>query len=131
MLDAEKIKMASRSDGSQREVPQPGVSLPKTIAAYVAAKNAHDPDAVARAFAAGGIVHDEGKIHRGQAEIAEWARDAMKRYSMTMSPLSVTGQDGKTVLTARVEGNFPGSPIDLNFNFELGRDGIQSLKVGA
>lgn len=105
--------------------------MPKTIAVYVAAKNAHNPDAVARAFATDGIVHDEGKIHRGQAEIAEWARDAMNRYRMTMSPLSVTGKEGKTVLMARVEGNFPGSPIDLNFNFLLGQDGIRSLKVGA
>ncbi|HWK94700.1 MAG TPA: nuclear transport factor 2 family protein [Pseudolabrys sp.] len=130
MLDAEKIKMAFQSNSSEREVPQPDISLPQTIAAYVAAKNAHDPDAVAQTFAADGIAYDEGKIHRGRAEIAEWARDAMNRYRMTMSPLSVTGKEGKTVLTARVEGNFPGSPIELNFKFELGEDGIRSLKVG-
>lgn len=122
--------MAPQSNGSQRDISQPDGSLPKPIVAYVAAKNAHDPDAVAQAFAADGIVFDEGKVHRGTAEIAEWARAAMNRYRMTMSPLSVTGKDGKTVLTARVEGTFPGSPIELNFNFELGEGGIRSLKIG-
>lgn len=123
--------MASRSNGLQGRSSQPGISLPEPIADYVSAKNAHDPDAVAQAFAADGIVYDEGKVHRGTVEIAEWARAAMNRYRMTMSPLSVTGTEEKTVLTARVEGNFPGSPIELNFNFELGQDGIRSLKIGA
>jgi len=131
MLDAENIKMASQSSGSPREASQSGVSLPKPVADYVVAKNAHDPDAVARAFVAGGVVHDEGKVHRGQSEIVEWARDAMNRYRMTMTPLSVDGKDGKSLLTARVEGNFPGSPIELKFSFELSGEGIRSLKVGA
>jgi len=122
--------MTVQSGGSPREASQSGVPLPKPVADYVAATNAHDPDAIARAFAADGVVHDESKVHRGQAEIAGWARDTMNRYRMTVTPVSVTGKDGKSVLTARVEGDFPGSPIDLKFNFELGEDGIRSLKVG-
>ena len=130
MLDAEITEMASQSIVAQGRSDPPDISLPEPIAVYVSAKNSHDPDAVAKAFAADGIVYDEGKIHRGRAEIVQWARDAMNRYRMTMAPLSLTSQNGKTVMKARVEGTFPGSPIELNFNFELGEDGIRSLKIG-
>jgi len=109
----------------------PKVSLPKAVEAYIAAKNAHDPEAAAQTFAEDGIVHDEAKVHRGRAEIAAWTSDTVEKYRMTMTPLSATERGGKTVVIAKVEGTFPGSPIDLTFNFELGDDGIRSLKVGA
>jgi hypothetical protein len=106
------------------------VSLPKGIAAYIAGTNAHEPDAIAQAFAEDGIVHDEGKVQRGRAAITEWARDTVNKYRMTMTPLSTAEKDGKAVVKARVEGTFPGSPIELTFNFELGDGAIKSLKVG-
>jgi hypothetical protein len=33
------------------------------------------------------------------------------------------------VVTGRVSGNFPGSPVDLRFFFELEGDKISSLKI--
>lgn len=105
------------------------VSLPKGVDAYVDGTNAHDSAAITKAFADDGSVHDEGKVHRGRAEIAVWARDTVNRYRMTMTPLSSSGEE-KVVLKARVEGTFPGSPADLTFTFEIGDDAIKSLKVG-
>lgn len=106
------------------------VSLPKGVEAYIDGTNAHDPEAITKAFAEDGIVHDEGKVHRGRAEIGAWAHDTVDRYRMTVTPLSSSGQDGKLSVKARVEGTFPGSPAELTFNFEIGNGAIKSLKVG-
>ena len=38
-------------------------------------------------------------------------------------------QNGKFVLTNRLTGNFPGSPIELEFVFTLAGDKIVSLEI--
>ena len=38
-------------------------------------------------------------------------------------------KDGKTIVTNRLTGNFPGSPIELEFVFTLEGDKIVSLKI--
>ena len=106
------------------------VPLPKLIGDYFAASNAHDAQAMARAFAADAIVHDERKVHRGRAAIARWAQDTIDKYQTTTAPLSVSGGGASTAVKARVSGTFPGSPIELTFSFEIGDDGIKSLKIG-
>ncbi|RDV03990.1 nuclear transport factor 2 family protein [Undibacter mobilis] len=107
------------------------VLLPKAVADYIAATNAHDTKAIVAAFAETGAVHDEGKLHRGRDAIASWADHTVANYRMTMTPLAATEADGQTVVKARVSGTFPGSPLDLTFNFIFGADGIRELKVGA
>jgi hypothetical protein len=37
--------------------------------------------------------------------------------------------DRKIVVTSRLTGNFPGSPVDLRFFFELEGDKIASLEI--
>lgn len=106
-------------------------SLPKAVAAYVAGTNAHEPETIVRAFSEDGVVHDEHKVHRGSAAIAEWAHDTVNKYRMTMMPLSVKEAAGAVVIRAKVSGTFPGSPVELIFNFEVGEAGIRSLEIGA
>jgi hypothetical protein len=38
-------------------------------------------------------------------------------------------RDGQTVVTARVSGDFPGSPVTLTFIVRLERDLITSLEI--
>lgn len=106
------------------------VSLPKAVDAYFASSNAHAPEALAQTFAADAVVTDESRTHRGRAAIAAWARETVDKYRMTIMPLSATEKNGRAVVKAKVEGTFPGSPIELTFNFELDGDGIKSLKIG-
>ena len=106
------------------------LSLHKAISDYFAASNAHDAKAMARAFAADGVVHDEGGTHRGRDEIGAWARDTIRKYHMMLTPLGVSGGDRSAAVKAKVSGTFPGSPIELTFDFELGDEGIRSLKIG-
>ena len=106
------------------------VPLPKLIGDYFAASNAHNAQAMARAFAADAIVHDERKAHRGRAAIARWAQGTIDKYQTTTVPLSVSDGGASIAVKARVSGTFPGSPIELTFSFEIGDDGIKSLKIG-
>ena len=106
------------------------VPLPKLIGDYFAASNAHDAEAMARAFAADAIVHDERMMHRGRAAIATWAQGTIDKYQTTIVPLSVSGSGASTAVKAKVSGTFPGSPIELTFSFEVRDDGIKSLKIG-
>lgn len=112
-------------------IPTQAVSLPEAVAAYVAATNAHDAKSIAAAFADAGVVHDEGKVHRGRPQIAAWAEDTVAKYRMTMTPLAAAESGNVIALKARISGTFPGSPLELTFNFVTGEDGVHELKVGA
>ncbi|WP_234819476.1 nuclear transport factor 2 family protein [Rhodopseudomonas palustris] len=112
------------------EVPMT-VSLPAPIEAYFVASNARAVQDVAAAFAADAEVRDEGKIHRGREAIAAWKRAALGKYQMQMEPLTIERAAQTAIVTARVAGDFPGSPVRLTYRFGLGEDGITSLEIGA
>jgi hypothetical protein len=52
-----------------------------------------------------------------------------KKYGHTIHPLEITHRDGKTVLKAELTGNFPGSPITVEFSFVLESGKIVSLEI--
>ncbi len=107
------------------------LNLPEPIAAYFAA-DAQGPDAVARCFTPQAAVQDEGHTHQGREAIAAWKAGASSRYSYTTEPFALELQgDGSQLVTSRVAGNFPGSPVDLRYRFRLERGLIASLEITA
>jgi hypothetical protein len=105
------------------------VHLANPIKTYFASENANDVGNLDRCFAAGAIVRDEGQTIKGIAAIKAWWSETRERYHHTIEPLSVTARDGKTVVTAKVSGNFPGSPVNLDHVFELHGNQIVSLEI--
>ena len=105
------------------------VDLPTPIAAYVAAENRGDPKAVARCFAEDAAVRDEGQTIEGLAAIQQWSAETKRKYRHTIEPLGFAQKDDETIVTNRLTGNFPGSPIDLQFIFRLDGDKIASLEI--
>jgi hypothetical protein len=104
-------------------------ALPKPIADYFAADRAQDAHALARCFAANGVVHDEGGTFSGTAAIERWNAAARAKYHHTVEPLSADHRDGAIVVVGRVMGDFPGSPADLEHVFRLDGDKIVSLDI--
>ena len=104
------------------------LNLPKPVAAYFIADEA-DGEAVSRCFTDDAVVKDEGHTYNGRAAINKWKEDASAKYEYTSKPLTCEQQDGKIVVTCRLTGNFPGSPIDLRFIFEMAGEKIASLEV--
>ena len=104
------------------------LELPKPVAAYFTADQV-DGDAVARCFTDNAVVKDEGHTHIGVAAIKKWKDDVSAKYQYTTELMTSENTNGKTVVTSRIAGNFPGSPIDLRFFFELAGEKIASLEV--
>lgn len=105
------------------------IALPEPIAAYFAAEQAGDADALARCFVAHGVVRDEGGAFTGVTAIREWNAAARLKYHHTVEPLSALERDGETIVIGRVSGDFPNSPIDLEHVFVLEGDKIATLEI--
>jgi ketosteroid isomerase-like protein len=105
------------------------VDLPTPIAIYIDAENRGDTEALAQCFAENAVVRDEGKTIEGLAAIKRWTAETRKKYQHTVEPLASAQKGGKTVVTNRLTGNFPGSPIELEFVFTLDGDKIVSLEI--
>jgi hypothetical protein len=103
--------------------------LPIPVGIYFASETAHDTDASASCFAADAVVSDEGRTTKGLDAIKAWRIETREKYQHTVEPLSVAERDGKTIVIGKVTGNFPGSPINLQFIFELEGGRISSLRI--
>jgi SnoaL-like domain len=104
------------------------LDLPTPIAAYFAADKAGG-ETVARCFTDDAVVKDEGNAYRGRVAIRQWKADVSTRYQYVSEPLACEQKDGKVVVTCRLTGNFPGSPLNLRFFFELEGDKVASLEI--
>ncbi|WP_174802682.1 nuclear transport factor 2 family protein [Martelella limonii] len=105
------------------------LDLPKAIATYLSA-DPGDGDTVMHCFTEDAVVRDEGEIHTGRPAIAAWKASTATQYQYTSTPFAARNEAGKIVVSAHVEGNFPGSPVDLDYAFTLSSDLIQTLEIG-
>jgi ketosteroid isomerase-like protein len=106
------------------------VQLPKPIDTYIASENAGDMDTLTACFASDAVVHDEGRTIQGHAAIREWMSGSREKYHHTVEPVAVTTKNVKIVMTGKVSGTFPNSPVNLNFNFGVTDGKISSLEIG-
>jgi hypothetical protein len=107
------------------------LDLHDLLANYFANENRSDADGLGlgACFADHAVVRDEGRSIEGVAAIKQWMRDAKEKYQHTVEPIAIAKRDGKTVVTARVSGNFPNSPVNLDHIFEIEDDRIASLEI--
>src|SRR5258706_12583914 len=105
------------------------VQLPEPVAVYLAADGG-DGEAFSRCFAENAVVRDEGQTYRGLTAIKRWKAEAKKKYQYTIEPLACARNGDKTIVTNRLTGNFPGSPVEVRFVFMLEGDKIASLEIG-
>ena len=104
------------------------LNLPEPIAAYFRV-DAHAGEAIAHCFTEQAVVKDEGRTHSGHTAITAWKLDASNKYSYTSEPIGLEERDGGYVVTSRVTGNFPGSPVELRFAFRLEGGKIAYLEI--
>jgi hypothetical protein len=107
-----------------------GPALPPPLEVYFRAVNAHDADRIAACFTADAVVRDERQDQVGRDAIRAWADETGRRYRHTVDLLACAAEAGRTVVTARVTGDFPGSPIELRYFFGLADGLIHELKIG-
>jgi len=104
------------------------INLPAPIATYFTA-DLKDGEAVARCFTDTAVVKDEGQTYAGRQAIQAWKTDVSAKYSYVSEPKAIATEGDRTVVTSRLTGDFPGSPVDLRFFFLLDGDKIAELEI--
>ena len=105
------------------------LELPAPVATYLAAVKARDADMLALCFAEDAVVHDENHDYRGLDAIKSWKRETDAKYRYTTEPLDASVDGDIVRLRARLTGEFPGSPVELDYVFTLADDKIISLGI--
>ena len=107
---------------------QETLNLPKPVAAYFAAEKA-GVEAVCQCFTENAVVKDEAHTYKGQAAIKQWRAEVATKFEYTSELLACEEKGAMVIVTSRLTGNFPGSPVDLRFFFELQGARIASLEI--
>jgi len=105
------------------------IALPPPVAAYFAAENRADVDALARCVVDDGVVCDDGRTIEGLAAITQWNAAARARYHHTVEPIDAVERAGATVVVGTVSGDFPNSPVNLEHIFTLEAGKIRSVEI--
>jgi hypothetical protein len=105
------------------------LDLPHLLAGYFAAQDRNETEGLGAYFTDNAVVRDEGRTIEGVPSIKQWMRDVKKKYHHTVELLEVVEREGKTVVTTKVAGNFPNSPVRLDHIFEIEGDRIVSLEI--
>lgn len=100
-------------------------ALPTPIARYFAAVT---PSQIADCFAEDGIVTDERRTYRGRDEIRLWRED-VGAINFRQDVISSSQSEDTAVVTCRVSGDFPGSPVELEHTFRVEGDKIAALVI--
>ncbi|PKM24579.1 MAG: polyketide cyclase [Gammaproteobacteria bacterium HGW-Gammaproteobacteria-13] len=105
------------------------LQLPDAVQTYFAVSNGGDISRLAACFCADASVTDENRTHHGIAAIAAWQQQARQAFTYSVEPLAATQNDDSLSVTARLVGNFPGSPVMLNHRFLLQDSQIRALEI--
>lgn len=105
------------------------IQLPKILEKYIEASNEKDVKKFVSCFASSAIVHDEGELRTGIDQISEWFLKTRSKYNFTTEALQCEESKDGVVLTAKVTGTFPGSPINLRYNFKMQSGLIEQLRI--
>jgi hypothetical protein len=103
--------------------------LPPLIARFVETSNIRDVDGFVSCFDANAVVEDDGGTHRGLDQVRAWKQKTQDTNRYTIDPVHLETREGETILTATLAGDFPGSPLDLNYAFTTVDDAIVALRI--
>jgi len=105
------------------------LKLPKIIGAYVKASNDSDMEKFISCFSDQATVLDEGETRKGHEAIRKWFTKTRTEYQFKSEPISIEGNNEFIIMTAKVIGTFPGSPINLKYQFKVTSGLIDDLRI--
>ncbi|MBO4120426.1 nuclear transport factor 2 family protein [Cupriavidus gilardii] len=105
------------------------MDIPTVVSAYFEADKSDDADALVSLFLPDAVVNDESARHQGSEAIRAWWLAAKEKYRHVAEPIEATGNDPEVRVRARVSGQFPNSPVTLEFLFTIDNDKIAELKI--
>jgi hypothetical protein len=99
------------------------------VTRYLEAANRFDATAAAGCFATNASVHDENRKHVGRVAIRAWVVETSRKYRPTFTVLRATENGDEVILSVAVSGQFPGSPVTLDYQLELCGGKILTLTI--
>ncbi|MFK4821826.1 nuclear transport factor 2 family protein [Ochrobactrum quorumnocens] len=100
------------------------------IEAYFAADRGTDRVALTSSFAADAVVKDEGAVHTGHEEILAWRLSSTEKYAdLVTEPIEQILDGDRVIVRCKVSGDFPSSPVVLDFAFTLADQKINLLDI--
>lgn len=103
--------------------------LPNAISTFFSVGNGTAETAPSEYFAEDAIVHDEDQSYQGPAAIQAWRAESRRKYLYHAEPIAVTQEATGVKVRANVTGNFPGSPAQIEYIFQLAGDKIKTLEI--
>jgi len=104
-------------------------NLPATLTRYFEATNRQEVAVATGCFARVAVIEDQFGRYRGRDAIQEWVAETSRKYAPTMLPIREIPTDADVGLTVSVSGQFPGSPVMLDFHFRLSSGKITALMI--
>lgn len=103
--------------------------LPEPIAIYIDASNNFDAQTAAACFTPDATVHDNAHDYSGIEAIESWISESISKYHAHAAVTNVQHNGEDATLTVKVAGQFPGSPVELEFDFRLREGKISHLAI--
>jgi hypothetical protein len=107
------------------------ISLQSPLADFFSATNARDTDALFALFAPGATVDDEGFEYKGLDSIRGWIAETVERFRFSVDVVDAAHAKEHASIVGIVTGEFPGSPAQVRYDFQIDQQKIVSLKLGA
>ena len=97
--------------------------LPAAVHGFVDGWQGRDAGKVEGLFATDAVVTDEGHTYRGHDQINGWIRNSINLFSTTLTFLGAREIDGMVGASYRLQGDFPGGVVALEYQFQLNENG--------
>jgi len=118
------LEAAGRESGA---APKAGIA--STLASFVKANNDRDADSVTACFSKDAVVYDDGQIMRGAEEIRQWIAELFRKFQYVVAPTNVRELENGEILTATINGNFPGARVSLDYHCRTLGDKIDVMII--
>ncbi len=104
-------------------------SMPAAVTRYLEAANRFDAAAAADCFTSDASVHDESRDYAGRDAIRAWVAETGRKYRPVFTVMRESVRGDEVGLAVAVSGQFPGSPVTLDYRLRM-RDGrISALTI--
>ncbi len=105
------------------------LTLPDALTRYFAAANRHDAKAAAACFTVDAVVHDENHDYVGRAAVHTWVEETSRKYRPAFTLMRTALREDGVSLSVAVAGQFPGSPVTLDYEIRMRNGKISTLTI--
>jgi len=104
--------------------------IPKAVRRYFALDADHAVEELVALFTNDAVVIDEGRRREGTDAIRSWRTEVADRFEYRTTVLDAPAAEGANYrVRARLDGNFPGGTVELNYDFVTDGERIKYLKI--